>query len=366
MLAGLQALANSDALKALQGLQALQPANSNTSTPVNTTELLQTLLLLHGGLSSTPDEEAGGFSIGVAVGFLFVGLLLGAFVGFMVGARAVKLIKALQVVPQLMSPSGRKAAAAAAAAEAAPPSDANGAETAAEEDPELREELTPEAVIEGCLDSQNIPGLDDHANVTFNPVLLYQVKRYQEQVRIDMRRKQMIEDGLDPDDEALDSLQIGMGGPRMNALKVLESSGATLSRAKKDNDEDGVRETRRKQKTIDTFLAKQQNINTHRTELEPRAKMRNNVLQHLKLTALDVATNTEVLSPSVQRGEKMKDVAHGAREQLRFFQQNTPLKIAFSVDESDGGAHGTELDQPDIESLGLELANDMEGDESGA
>lgn len=210
------------------------------------------------------DSCAAGFNIGIVIAFVVVALI----VGFLIGARAKQLVEkvkasanAVITIKELL-----KAGADDAAGD-------DGAEEADGEGEEEEEE--PAELLEQFMNMQDLRGLDDHADIVRNPIIMYHVKLAKEDARREKRKQQMIAEGMDEEDaerilinEAAGGGQLSAGDGRLNALAVLIAVGARVTSTDQSESAESVlaEERKRNARTIDTYLQKHLGIDTAKVQ----------------------------------------------------------------------------------------------------
>jgi len=297
---------------------------------------------------------------------LIIGLLVGLLMGFVVGTRARKMVAALKAAAQAMKNMMSKSSAAAAAA-------ADGA--AEPEEDEEEEEDANLNQIDPFLNNEIVPGLDDHADIAINPIVLYKIKIAKEEARKELRRAQLIADGYDPDamDEDMANAAAGAAGAvKKNALLTLIEAGARVTAlAASANAETQAREERKRAlRTVDAYLSKTLEVDT--TKTDGRLSKASNTAGSKAMNALQIAN----LSASMRAGgekeardTQLLTTAKDAREQLREFQRLTPLAVQVEQErnsqktvERRGGALPTSHE--DIAAGLAKLEQELEGEES--
>jgi hypothetical protein len=189
----------------------------------------------------------------------------GIIVGFLIGARAKQLLDVVKNVPtalvslkELMKKAGEEEEDDTEKVD-----DDDGADLNDEDDP-----------LSNWLSVEQTYGLDDHADVCRNPIIMYHISRSKEKLRREKRRAQMIADGLDEDvvDQLLADESAGGGGGggegRGSALATLIACGARVKPVGDSLSAEAEQaELRRRQaRTVDTFLTKERDIDTSRTQ----------------------------------------------------------------------------------------------------
>ena len=248
--------------------------------------------------------------------------------GFLVGTRAKQIIaaakksaKALVTLKELLK----------AGADEQDGADDN----EAEEDEEEEEKVVD--ILDRYLSTDVDYGLDDHADVVRNPILMYQVKLAKEAERLEKRRAALIAEGFDEDEvdrileaEARgDFVGVGRSGAKMNPLALLISVGA---RAKPLAGGGGAEaaaadERRRAARTIEVFLQKERGIEVKKTYRDQQGAKKKGA------NALEVATKT-------------KEVRHGGEKALR---------VETSASTAKRGRNNLRLVQEDRRKKGLDI-----------
>ena len=211
----------------------MRPAADHPTAPSTTAHDPATQPAARGGGGSAAAAEAlEADAAAAADGILALPIWLTGIIGvlcfalgFLVGTRAKQIIaaakksaKALVTLKELLK----------AGADEQDGADDN----EAEEDEEEEEKVVD--ILDRYLSTDVDYGLDDHADVVRNPILMYQVKLAKEAERLEKRRAALIAEGFDEDEvdrileaEARgDFVGVGRSGAKMNPLALLISVGA--------------------------------------------------------------------------------------------------------------------------------------------
>ena len=270
------------------------------------------------------EECASSSGFVLAIVFLIVGLAL----GFLIGTRAKQLLAAIIVAPKAAATLAKTASAARQ-----PPAPAAGDETTDMEllRPEEEEEAMG-ALVESFLNGNHAPGLDDHAQVQFNPIIMYRMKRVKEQQRIEREMKKRAESGEDsnPEDNSGDIVSYAK-----QSINVLIAAGARFSSLGNVNAAAQQQQERRRQlKSVEAYLAKQLEVDATRTT-EPPEQQRRIGISVRKPTALQTALASSEPTSQVARFEHQIDQAKFARLQLKEAQRLNKVTYVFKDDEDD-------------------------------
>jgi len=220
-----------------------------------------------------------------------------------------------------------------------------------EEDAEREDEAAAAQALEDVddfLNSDQIPGMDDHAELEFNPIINYKIKIAKEEARKEQRRAQLIAEGYDPDEMGDEHAMAAVGGGKQNALATLVAVGARVKpMAGAMNAEAVAREDRRRTlRTIDAYLAKTYEADVARVATQPKPGAAK------KLSALDAAKISETKRAGADvdaRFEGIINVVKHARTQLRDINTKRPLEV-HQVTRSSG------IDASDIKDIQAEMA----------
>jgi len=139
------------------------------------------------------------------------------------------------------------------------------------------------------------PALNDHPDVTLNPVIMYQIKRAKEEMRTAQRRASLLAEGFDPSevDERMQIEQTSGGGGRTrpNALALLVSLGARVEPTGGGSSQEHaqLQDRRRLQRNVDAYLSKSVGVEKYRSD---KPSGRDHVLGGRRKTAHEVARDT--------------------------------------------------------------------------
>ena len=237
--------------------------------------------------------------------------------GFLTGARAKQLVSAIKRLPHALA-SLRNVLRDVFE------TDEGVGQASLPEDEENEED--EQEVLLSFLNHNTNPGMDDHKDVVFNPIVLYQMRMAKDELRRERAREVMRLAGLDPNDvENADALANAKG--HRSALAFLIANGARFTPVADENAEARARKERRRQlKNIEVYLTKQLDIETKKPEARSRHSLKRVGITVRKETALDVALETRT-SPRIGRIIRQLDIAKAARSQLKFIQRVRPLPI---------------------------------------
>ena len=226
--------------------------------------------------------------------------------------------------------------------------------------------------------------LQDHPDLTVNPVMTYKIKRAKDEARAMQRRLALIAEGFD-EKEVDERMEIegagggGGGGGKQNALATLIAVGANVEGKRGGASEENalLQERRRLQRNVDAYLKTSEGIEKFKGDAKPSGagKARDATGGRIK-TASEVATET---SHSRFGGEQYRrfstnpKVARDGRFVLkRWGKANAHLLPEEEKVHRGGGAGGGDgggaaaldlLDANTIAALEAELKEDEEGEE---
>ena len=277
------------------------------------------------------EEEAVMVSITIAIGTLVGGLVIGLVIGFLVGTRAKQLSAAIKNIP-------RAVATIAQTKKAAKEQQAAGDDGQAETvDPEDDHKEVPTDPMVAYLNSLSVPGLDDHPDIEFNPIILYRIKQMKEEQRKARLAKQQQALGLAASDAdgVLAMVQADAGA----SYKVLIAAGARFNPVSNANAAHHAQQDKRRQlRSVDTYLQKRYEVDIAR--VEPPA--------HDKTRLLEIGAQNKVMVKDAMKSSKPNDriernsaqvvQAKSARFQLRELHRTRPLPIVYSFDDDELGA----------------------------
>jgi len=266
--------------------------------------------------------------MGVAIAFLFAGLLVGLVVGYGFGRKKATMAKAAKM-------AAGAAAAAAALAKMLGASEMEAYENDEDKDEEKGEgdeEEKMSALERDFLSFDAAPGIDDHPDLYVNPIVMYNVKLAKENERVAKLLEQLVEAARDPEQETPADVEIptdeelaamgprekamlvaklqkggnvkvssGVGsvagkvrrwGSTKNSSAILVDSGASFSAikaAKTDSDSEKLaRELREKLRSIDGYLDRNLGIDIQKNTAKKTRLGKSGLVQ----TALEIATKT--------------------------------------------------------------------------
>jgi hypothetical protein len=272
-----------------------------------------------------------GVALGMGMGFLFLGLCL----GYLCGRR--------KAIVDMLKNAAKDAALKKTLQQA-------GDDMANEEENE-EDAAKGEAkeMLDLFLSMDSVPGLDDNAGVTVNPILLYDIKKREEQKRLEKLIKQLLSDKAAEgqfDEAYLASLSdderqklgekimreqgtknhASVGsvpgftrehGASQNSMAILVAQGLRLAAAKEasaqDADTKAAQQIREQMRTIDKHLSTDREIDISREPVKKGSNLRvANALQMAKLTKVEpVKDMAEVL-----RYEERLDFARRGRSRV--------------------------------------------------
>lgn len=303
-------------------------------------------------------------TIGVAIGMLIVGIII----GYYVGVRGRNLVAALKALTKKMSKDMA--------------SDGDEAEGLDED-----EEEKPEDILEEFMYREAMPGMDDHPELTLNPVLMYHIKEAKAKKRQEMYRAQLKLEGLS-DEEIEERMNLGGDGSGLsgipqgkpNAFQILIMAGARVTAVAQGSQGDQaiIQERRRQTRTIDVFLAKERSIDTSKALknkkpprlLQPGLNMKQlNALQKAQETAVhpigeDYAKRmTEMVGVAKRGRNMMRDQKARGKLTYVYVKEKKEKKRRDAANKEGGG--GLNLD--DLAALQAEFAGlgnvEIEGEE---
>ena len=318
------------------------------------------------------DSCAAGFNIGIVIAFVVVALI----VGFLIGARAKQLVEKVKASANAVITIKELLKSGADAAD-----DDGGAEEA-DGDAEDEEE-EPAELLERFMNMEDLRGLDDHADIVRNPIIMYHVKLAKEDARREKRKQQMIAEGMDEEDAerllldeaaGMGSSGGGGGGGTQNALATLIAAGARVTALNDSSSADAAQaeERRRQARTIDAFLQKSRGIDTTKSTVKKGGggahKRLDNALEVAVKTALtpfggDTAKRDTEKTELAKRGRNMLRGIYARREKAGLNRQARGQEVP--VERRQGGADGGLLSAEDQAALLAELTDDDEGGDEG-
>ena len=295
-------------------------------------------------LEAAPEAEAAASAStgSMLIIGLIIGLVVGFLLGFLLGTRAKQLAQSLLMMPSALKTLLKSLAPWKSDFQK---EDEGEADDTVEGDEELDAELN----VDNFLNNEQLPGLDDHPEVNFNPIILYKVKQSQEEVRKEKRRAQLIADGFDPD--AMDEYELAnaiTSAPqtKANPLNLLIELGARVTAVRGGRNQEAIeREDRRRQlKTIDTFLSKHLDADVTRVT----AKSKDSAAaggDKKKMSALDVAKHPVAENARDVQYKTSFGAAKWGREQLREIQRVNPPPLPELEGEDQVKEDGEDLEK---------------------
>lgn len=221
----------------------------------------------------------------------------------------------------------------------------------------------PEEFLDQFFSMEVTNGLDDHADIVRNPILMYHIKLAKDEQRREMRRQQLLADGMDEEtvNQMMENEMMGLGGGgggdgKQNALATLIAAGARVTSAGDSSTAEAAaaEERRRHARTIDAFLNKQRGIDVKKTT-RPQGSA-----SKLAMSALDMAYKTSKEPYGGQMAkllEQKVDIAKQGRVSLRTWQR-TRKEIVFGEGERRSAKKAADLLSNDMQSA---LLAELEG-----
>jgi hypothetical protein len=179
------------------------------------------------------------------------------------------------------------------------------------------EEEEPEEIIEKFMSSEITDGLDNHSDLSHNPVMLYEVKKAKDVARRERRKQQMIAEGMDEEDAEralLDAENLALehgttvSTGRQNAMAMLISVGARFTSARAEGVEAAAAEERKRAtRSIESWLSKVREIDTRKKERKKSSTRKNamNALQ-MALATKKVPFGGDSMKLEIERIEMAK------------------------------------------------------------
>jgi len=231
------------------------------------------------------------------------------------------------------------------------------------DDEDEDEVAAAQGILDHFMSQESVPGLDDHAEIKVSPIMIYQVKRIQEERRMtEMITKLLMEreeagefelgyvDGLSAAERARIGSELmreqgakvtasigsvkGVArqyGATQNSMSILYSAGLTLAKQKQEDDESAEKklqaEVREKMKIVDKFLQGDLGFDVSRTKV---AHSNSNGRWRIR-NALEKANQT--------KDDPVKDVGVAIKwEDAREYAQRGRKRVAPPLDYEKGGA----------------------------
>jgi len=284
--------------------------------------------------------------------------------GFLLGTRAKQLIKATKNAGKALI-SLRELLKSGAEDE-----EKDDGEAEAVDDQVELDDSKPEEFLDEFFSMEITSGLDDHADIIRNPILMYHIKIAKDEQRREKRRQQLLADGVDEEtvNQVMENEMMGLGGSggggdgKQNALATLIAAGARVTSVGDSSTAEAAaaEERRRNARTIDTFLSKQRGIDVKKTTRPQGGASK------LAMSALDMAYKTSKEPYGGQMAkltEQKVDIAKQGRVSLRAWQR-TRKEIVFGEGERRSAKQAADLLSTDMQSALLaELEGGDEEDE---
>jgi len=304
---------------------------------------------------------------------LMVGLLLGIVIGFFLGTRARQLTASLKHLGQAM----RSFTIKIPKPEEGDKGDDDGDEVDKEDDHNT----------DDILDylSFTASGLDDHPDVVLNPILMFQIGKAKQQAREKKRLEMLANEGL-TEEEIADALLQGHAAKgdgtqfRQNALACLINAGARVLPVSSSGSAEtaAANDRRRLQRSIDTYLKKDLEIDTSKVAANARAPQGGR-----SKTPFDVANETALVPYGGESMRRVNNNPRVAQQARNIFREWKALQKArgieeIEVEDSDGeiekndestqqhGRRGAAIDMDDLALLRMEFEEEEGGAEEDA
>jgi hypothetical protein len=214
--------------------------------------------------------------------------------------------------------------------------------------------------------------LADHPELVVSPVMLYNLKKSKEEMRVAQRRATLSAEGLSLE-EVQDQLDLeaaggsgGGAGGKMNALALLISVGACVEPSAGGGSAERVeqQERRRRQRNVDQYLLRAHNV--ERFKADPARRSRRSALGGKARSAHEIANETGIErfgGGEYARGVRRVHVAKTARKTFRVWQRTHGASLPRPSDEVSGARRAATpagLDPKDIEALQKEFKHEYE------
>lgn len=299
------------------------------------------------------DPVEAGVSMGLAVVFLLVGILI----GFVLGTRGRQTLNAAKMV---FTSNPFAALLSMPAKEEEEGKDE--AEQMGGDDDKTADDILEEFMSRGIEH-----GLDDHPDLELNPVVMYQIKEAKAAKRVEMMRAALREEGL-TEEEVEERMRSGVDGPgivssgKPSAFQVLIEAGARVtSVSSSSSDAALVQERKRQVRTIDVFLNKERGIDTAK---DPTDKKQAKSVLDAKRAGEKPKSAFQVAVDSKDHGKdyqwltsQMVGVAKRSRTQLR--DQKPKIKYVYKKEkkhhEKEKKRGAVELNAQDLASIATEF-----------
>lgn len=194
-------------------------------------------------------------------------MIAGLLIGFLLGTRARQVVASAKAISGALKSFSFKIPSLDSALGQAQATD-DGADDEKEDGEDESDDLLEiENFILGVDEDAT---LADHPDVQMSPVILYNIKKAKDQLRVAQRRAALAAEGLDERevDERMELEQGsgGGGGGRSNPLALLISVGARVeaSAGAENADRIAMQERRRLQRNVDAYLSKANGIEKYK------------------------------------------------------------------------------------------------------
>jgi len=308
-------------------------------------------------------------SIGVVVGVLVAGLII----GFLLGTRGRQIVASAKAIGGALKSFTFKIPEMAASALSQAQSTDDGADDQKQEDEDESDDvLDIDTFIQGV---EEDPTLADHPDVQMSPVILYNIKKAKEELRLAQRRAALAAEGLDERevDERMEVEQTTGGGQgRSNPLALLISVGARVeaTAASGNAERIAMQERRRLQRNVDAYLSKANGIEKYKGSEKEHRDPTGGRLRAAHEVAFETSVN-RFGGQIFHREVANVKFAKNARVLFRKFQSSQPGKAStlagedrrtagltsgFTRERAGGGAGGALLDTDALASLQAEFS----------
>lgn len=317
-------------------------------------------------------------SIGIAMAIAVVFLLLGLCIGFLAGTRGRQILATAKIMHKALKGIFSLKIPLQSADE--------GNDDGEDNDIDGEDEFAADNLMEQYLNTDSVPGLEDHPDLEVNPVILHFVRKAKDRQReekkmkaISEMRDRLIAAGFSEDeivDKLAEEANSGGGAPvRQNALAVLIASGARVeaTAASGSAESQALQERRRRQKNIDVYLSSSLDIEVAKTAAPTKNA------KGVKLdSAIEVCKRTEIDrfgGGTFMREQTQPRFAKVARNMFRDWKsRNKWFDDLYKGGDSDGEGDdpnekkqerrgGGKIDATDLASLQAEFAGLLDEDE---
>ena len=292
-------------------------------------------------------------------------------VGFIIGTRGRQIVAALKVTGQAVRSFTIKipqAASVLGQSTAGDDDDGGEKDEAEEDDKELE-------IADFFNPADGDVSLADHPDIHLSPVMLYQIKKSKEELRIAQRRAALLAEGFD-ETEVDERMQMeamaggGGGGARANPLALLISVGARVEATAGGSSAEAaqLQERRRLQRNVDQFLLRATGVEKYKPEKEQhgRVKSASEVARETALHPVGGLSRkiAETNIPRAKQARNLLRVWHEANEKQMAREQPKKGMQRERAGAGDVGGGGL-LDAASLAELQAEFADDNEEDEEG-